>query len=65
MIKLTELETKKARVRELERVIMDARHAARVELDGMRWKYGEIIKKAKSEQMCLEAEISKAEGRSA
>ena len=58
-----ELETKKARVIQLNELINQARANARAELKGLRWKYGDLIRQAKSEQICLQAEIEQLEGR--
>ena len=60
---MTELEAKKARIVQLEECIDQARTNARLELKGMRFKYGDIIRRAKSEQICLQAEIEQLEGR--
>ena len=60
---MTELESKKARVVQLDELINQARANARAEHKEMRFKYGDLICQAKSEQICLQAEIEQMEGR--
>ena len=60
---MTELESKKARVVQLDELINQARANARAEHKEMMFKHGDLIRQAKSEQICLQAEIEQLEGR--
>lgn len=51
------------RVKQLDELIDQARANARADLKGLRWKYGEIIRRAKSEQLQLQEQIAELEGR--